>query len=89
MEMRRAMVTEREKTTIELQPSESSDLLDEQAVCATLGGSRPIHPSTLYRGIRAGTYPKPVKIGKKTNRWLKSEVTAVIAQRAAERSLGM
>jgi hypothetical protein len=34
--------------------SEECGLLDREAVCRLLGGSRPINPSTLYRGIRAG-----------------------------------
>jgi len=39
------------------------DLLDKQAVCRLLGGSKPINVATLYRHIRQGRLPKPVKIG--------------------------
>src|SRR5271157_1316523 len=35
------------------------------------GGSRPIDPSTLYRGIRAGRYPAPIHIGPNASRWLR------------------
>jgi predicted DNA-binding transcriptional regulator AlpA len=43
------------------------------ATCAFFGGDKPIHPATLYRGIAAGRYPKPVRIGPNTARWLSSE----------------
>src|SRR5262249_51160497 len=38
-------------------------LLDRGEVCRYFGGNRPINAATLYRGIRHGRYPKPVKIG--------------------------
>jgi predicted DNA-binding transcriptional regulator AlpA len=40
-----------------------SRLLDRREVCRYFGGNRPINASTLYRGIRKGTYPKPLKVG--------------------------
>jgi predicted DNA-binding transcriptional regulator AlpA len=49
------------------------ELLDRSAVCRLFGGSRPIDASTLYRGIRQGRYPRPVKIGPGSSRWLRSE----------------
>jgi hypothetical protein len=35
-----------------------SDLLDRDATCRFFGGTRPINPATLYRGVRKGRYPK-------------------------------
>ena len=64
------------------------DLLDARAVCALFGGTQPIHQSTLYRGIRAGRYPEPLKIGPKTNRWKACECAAVLARLSAERNMG-
>jgi predicted DNA-binding transcriptional regulator AlpA len=52
-------------------------LLDQKEVCRLFGGSRPLNPSTLYRHIRKGTFPKPVKIGG-SSRWLRSECEAVL-----------
>jgi predicted DNA-binding transcriptional regulator AlpA len=49
-----------------------SDLLDRPAVCRFFGGNRPINSATLYRGIRRGRYPKPIKIGG-LSRWLRAE----------------
>ena len=38
------------------------DLLDIDEVCAFFGGTKPLHPSTIYRGL-GKHYPKPVKVG--------------------------
>jgi hypothetical protein len=37
--------------------------LDISAACAFIGGTRPINPSTYYRGVRAGRYSAPEKRG--------------------------
>jgi predicted DNA-binding transcriptional regulator AlpA len=49
------------------------DLLDKGAVCRMFGGSKPINSATLYRGIRQGRYPRPIKVGPGSSRWLLSE----------------
>ena len=54
------------------------ELLDADAACRFIGGSRPINPATLYRGIRAGRYPKPIKISPNMARWRKSELVAAL-----------
>lgn len=56
----------------------NDDLLDRSAVCRLFGGSRPLNPSTIYRGIRAGRYPAPVKIGPGASRWLRAECEAAL-----------
>lgn len=62
------------------------DLADEATACQIIGGENtPIHRSTLWRGINAGRYPKPLKIGPGTNRWRVSELVAVLEKAAAER----
>jgi predicted DNA-binding transcriptional regulator AlpA len=53
-------------------------LLDRREVCRYFGGSRPINPSTLYRGIRQGRFPKPLKVGPGSSRWLRSECEAAL-----------
>jgi predicted DNA-binding transcriptional regulator AlpA len=50
-----------------------TEFLDRVAVCRLIGGNRPIHAATLYRGIRKGRYPKPVKVGPGSSRWLRDE----------------
>ena len=61
------------------------DLLDLKTVCAFFGN---IHPATLYRGIRRGSFPAPIHVGPNTSRWLRSECSAalqaMIARRAAQ-----
>jgi len=60
-------------------PTFVGGLLDRAETCAFFGGqSRPIHPATLYRGIVQGRYPRPVKVGPGTSRWLRSECEAVL-----------
>ena len=54
--------------------TESIELLDVGATCRFFGGEdSPIVPSTLYRGGKIGRFPKPIKIGPGTSRWLKHE----------------
>ena len=37
------------------------------------GGEKPIHASTLYRGIDTGIYPPPIKVSPNVVRWLPHE----------------
>jgi predicted DNA-binding transcriptional regulator AlpA len=55
------------------------ELLDRAAACRLFGGSRPIHAATLYRGVRTGRYPAPIKIGPNSSRWLLDECLAALA----------
>lgn len=59
-------------------PPSVIDLLDIEQVCTFFGGSKPLHAATIYRGVASGIYPKPVKIGPNTNRWLRSECAAAL-----------
>jgi prophage regulatory protein len=56
-------------------------LLRLPAVIAATGLQR----STIYDGIRAGTFPKPVPIGARTVAWASDEIDAWIAARIAAR----
>jgi predicted DNA-binding transcriptional regulator AlpA len=49
-------------------------LLNRTEVCRMFGG---INPATLYRHIRQGRLPKPVKVGG-SSRWLLSECQAAL-----------
>jgi len=53
------------------------NLLDRREVCTLFGGSRPLNASTLYRGIRKGTFPAPIHVGG-SSRWLREECEAVL-----------
>lgn len=61
------------------------DLLDVYAACQFIGGSRPINPATLWRGIKAGRFSKPIRIGAQSVRWRRSELQADLDRMAAER----
>jgi predicted DNA-binding transcriptional regulator AlpA len=52
------------------------ELMDLATTCRFFGGSKPIHPATLYRGIHADLYPAPIKVGPNLNRWVVSECRA-------------
>jgi hypothetical protein len=46
------------------------------ATCIFFGGrDRPINPATLYRGVKDGRFPAPVRIGG-ISRWRRSECIA-------------
>jgi len=63
-----------------------SELLDRREVCRFFGGSRPLDPATLYRGIRKGRFPVPVKVGG-CSRWLRAECEAALAQMVEVRAV--
>ena len=71
-------------------PSDDDEFLTLAEVCAFFGGKgKPLHPSTLYRGIAAGRLPPPVSPTPNTRRWTKSACIAarkaIIAEGAARR----
>jgi predicted DNA-binding transcriptional regulator AlpA len=61
------------------------ELLDCYAACVFLGGSKPINPATLWRGIKAGRYSAPIKIGPQSRRWRRSDLQGDIDRMVAER----
>ena len=66
----------------------ADDLVTEKEACAIIGGRHtPLHRSSLWRGIRSGRYPPPLKVGPngKTNRWIFGELAAVRDAAMAER----
>jgi predicted DNA-binding transcriptional regulator AlpA len=61
------------------------ELWDRQAVLEFYGGNRPLHPSTLYRGMVSGIYPRPINTSGNTVRWIASECRAALQRMIAER----
>jgi predicted DNA-binding transcriptional regulator AlpA len=55
---------------------ESTAVWDRRTVCAFFGGTKPINPATLYRGIQDGRYPQPFHPSPGLSRWLASECHA-------------
>jgi predicted DNA-binding transcriptional regulator AlpA len=66
---------------------QTPDLLDRGAVCRFFGGTKPIDAATLYRGIRKGRYPRPVKVGG-SSRWLRSECEIALKVMVEGRAVG-
>lgn len=63
-----------------------SELVDEPRACAEIGGPEtPIHRSTLWRGIKSGRYPKPIKVSARACRWRLDELRAVLERAASDR----
>jgi hypothetical protein len=48
--------------------SPDQEWLDISATCALIGGTRPINPSTYYRGVKAGRYSAPEQRGANVKR---------------------
>jgi len=64
------------------------DLVDEATACRLIGGTcDPIHRSTLWRGVNAGRYPRPLKVSASTNRWRVGELRAMLEKLAATREV--
>jgi predicted DNA-binding transcriptional regulator AlpA len=44
-----------------------------------LGGTRPLNSATIYRLIKKGVLPAPIKVGA-SSRWLREECEAALAR---------
>jgi Prophage CP4-57 regulatory protein (AlpA) len=62
------------------------DLVCIDDACRELGGAgKPINRATLYRGMKDGRYPKPIKVEAQAVRWLMPELRAARARMIAAR----
>jgi predicted DNA-binding transcriptional regulator AlpA len=67
----------------------ADDLIPITVACQLIGGKEtPITPSTLYKGIKTGRFPAPLKLGPGTSRWRRSEIIEVLDKTAAKRAAG-
>jgi prophage regulatory protein len=70
----------------QLMDNPADDLITVLTACELIGGKdSPITASTLYRGIREGRFPAPLKLGAGTSRWRRSEILAMLERAASER----
>jgi hypothetical protein len=58
------------------------DLVDIKTACRIVGGSKPVHPTTIHRFVREGRLSPPLKIGKQVTRFSKRRLLADIARAA-------
>jgi prophage regulatory protein len=56
-------------------------LLRQSEVIRRLGISK----TSLYEGVQDGRFPKPIKFGERTARWLESEIEEMIDRALADR----
>jgi hypothetical protein len=62
-------------------------MMDVAETCRFFGGTNgPLHPTTLYKGIKAGRYPKPIKLGPMTSRWVLGHCRTALMKIIAEQS---
>jgi predicted DNA-binding transcriptional regulator AlpA len=54
------------------------ELWERNTVLKFFGGDKPLHISTLYRGISTGIYPKPINTSGNSVRWLADECRAAL-----------
>ena len=62
-------------------PANSLAILRRREVEARTG----LGCSTIYDGIKAGTFPAPIQLGPKSVGWVESEINAWLAARIAAR----
>ena len=84
--MQEIQTLEKQDNKPEPVPSLSSDLVDIEAACRIIGGTEtPIHPSTLWRLVKAGDLPKPIHLAAQIRRWRRSELEAFLEARISSR----
>jgi prophage regulatory protein len=44
-------------------------------------GLLPVHPTTIWRGVKDGKFPKPIKLSEKVTVWDANEIDAWIASK--------
>ena len=60
------------------------EYLDVKAACRFIGGTKPINPSTLYRGVKERRYSPPDHIGPNMVRWRRSQLARDLERIAAD-----
>ncbi len=58
---------------------------DIDTVCQFFGGTKPINPSTVYRGVKAGRIPPPYQPTPGISRWVPDECRDARRKQIAER----
>lgn len=58
--------------------SDDPELVSIEEACRMIGGDKPVHPSTYYRGVRNKIYPAPVHPSPNVSRVVRPELTAAI-----------
>jgi predicted DNA-binding transcriptional regulator AlpA len=62
------------------------EYLDVKAACRFIGGTKPINPSTLWRGVKERRYSPPDPIGPNMVRWRRSQLARDLERIAADKA---
>ena len=62
------------------------ELWERATVLKFFGGDKPIHVSTLYRGVHKGRYPPPMNVSDNVVRWIGHECRAARQRMRDERN---
>jgi predicted DNA-binding transcriptional regulator AlpA len=58
---------------------------DIRQVARFFGGTRPLHPATVFRLVKRGVIPAPIKIGPQISRWIPDECRLALQAMMAKR----
>ena len=59
-------------------------LWDRKAVCAFFGGNKPVTYTTIWRGVKEGRIPKPIRPSPGVVRWVPAECRDALARMIEE-----
>ena len=62
------------------------ELWERATVLMFFGGDKPLHVSTLYRGVHSGRYPRPMNVSDNVVRWIGHECRAARQRMRDERN---
>jgi prophage regulatory protein len=54
------------------------------ATTESKAGFLPLSPATIWRKVKAGTFPKPVKLGERITAWRMDDIESWLAARHEE-----
>jgi hypothetical protein len=53
---------------------DDDELIDIKEVCREFGGTKPVHPSSVYRGIQRGEIDEPFHPTPGISRWARNRI---------------
>jgi predicted DNA-binding transcriptional regulator AlpA len=74
-----------ETPNVETPERTETELWERKTVLKFFGGDRPLHVSTLYRGIKGKIYPPPINVAPNVVRWIGHECRAARQELIAAR----
>lgn len=63
--------------------SQDVELISVEAVAKIVGGDKPVNTATVFRRVRQGRLPQPVRLSARLIRWNKAELMEWLSRKAA------